>query len=84
MAVRANSTPCAHAPAPGYKAASRAGPDKVLASCYVTSRARGCPDERTRQPAKDATWTVGPAKTPAAPPRHAHARRREPRITVSC
>lgn len=55
MAVRANSTPCAHAPAPGYKAASRAGPDKVLASCYVTSRARGCPDERTRQLAKDAT-----------------------------
>ncbi|XDB48738.1 hypothetical protein AB1E18_002318 [Capra hircus] len=37
---------------------------------------------RTRQPAKDATWTVGPAKTPAAPPRHAHARRREPRITI--
>lgn len=62
MAGRADSAPCAHAPAPAsYKAASLARPDKVLASCDVTTRSRGFPGEQTRQPVKDTTWTLGPA-----------------------
>lgn len=62
-AGKADSAPCAHAPASaGYKAAPRARPDKVQASCDVTVLARGCPSERTRQPEEDATGTLSPAE----------------------
>lgn len=67
---------------PGYKAAEPAGPDKVLASCDVTSGPRGCPKKRTRQPAKDAAWALGPAeRQPRRRSRTCSAP--EPRITVS-
>lgn len=48
-AGKADSTPCAHAPAPaGYKAAAPAPPDKV-ASCDVTGRPCGCCSQRARR-----------------------------------
>lgn len=49
-------------PPAGYKAALPAWPDKVLASCDVTSGPRGCTGERTRQRVKDGTWALGPAE----------------------
>lgn len=48
-AGQADSTPCAHAPAPaGYKAAAPAPPDKV-ASSDVTGPPCGCRSQRTRR-----------------------------------
>lgn len=62
-AGKADSVPCAHAPASaGYKAAPRPRLDKVLASCDVSILARGCPSEQTRQPEEDATGTLSPAE----------------------
>lgn len=82
-AGKADSTPCAHAPAPaGYKAAAPAPPDKV-ASCDVTGRPRGCCSQRTRR--RQGT-RAGPRAPRNCGPRrrvtHTHSGRRETRITI--
>lgn len=82
-AEKADSTPCAHAPAPaGYKAAAPAPPDKV-ASCDVTGRSCRCCSQRARWRARDTSRTPGSEKLRPAPPRHTHTGRRETHITVS-
>jgi hypothetical protein len=56
-AGKADSTPCAHAPAPaGYKAAAPAPPDKV-ASCDVTGRSCRCSSQGARRRAGDTSGT---------------------------
>lgn len=82
-AGKADSTPCAHAPAPaGYKAAAPAPPDKV-ASCDVTGRSCRCRSQRARRRARDTDGTLGSEELRPVPPRHAHSGRRETHITVS-
>lgn len=82
-AGKADSTPCAHAPAPaGYKAAAPAPPDKV-ASCDVTGRSCRCSSQGARRRARDTNGTPGSEELRPAPPRHAYSGRRETHITVS-